>query len=55
LCNVVTLLVVGDQDGTTFVVDTIFSIVIADTFDGIARYLNVIDVGLRRNLTGKNN
>ncbi len=41
------LLVVGDQHRATLVVDAVFGVVVADPLDGVARDLNIIDVGVR--------
>ena len=49
------LFVISDQHGTSTVVDTVIVIVVTDTFDGIACYGNVIDIGCRGNFTGQNN
>jgi hypothetical protein len=47
------LLVVGDQHGATFIVDAVVGVVVTDALDGVARNLNIIDVGVRRDLSGQ--
>ncbi|TWG87595.1 hypothetical protein L602_001600000760 [Cupriavidus gilardii J11] len=43
------LLVVGHQDSAALVVDAVFGVVVADALDGLARDLDVVDVGGRGN------
>ncbi|TXT30757.1 MAG: hypothetical protein FD131_1443 [Rhodocyclaceae bacterium] len=47
------LLVVGDEHGTTLVVDAVFGVVIADALDRLAGDLNVIDVGVGGDFTSQ--
>src|SRR5690606_31495414 len=47
------LLVVGHQYGAALVVDAVFGIVVADALDGVARNLDVVDVGRRGDFTGQ--
>ncbi|MNS83310.1 hypothetical protein D3C72_1170940 [compost metagenome] len=47
------LLVIGDQHGATLVVDAVFGVVVADAFDGFARNLNIIHIGVSGNLASQ--
>ena len=47
------LLVVGHQHGATLVVDAVFRVVVADAFDGLARNLNIIHIGVRGNFASQ--
>jgi hypothetical protein len=51
LRDVRALLVVGDQHGAALVVDAVFGVVVADALDCIARDMDVVDVGGRRDFT----
>ena len=53
LGNVIALFVVGDQYGATFVVDAVVGVVIANAFEGIARHLDVVDMGVGGDFTGQ--
>lgn len=44
---------IGDEHSAGLVVETDVGTVVADALDRIARDLNVIDVGIRRDLTGE--
>ena len=44
LGDVVRLLVIANHDSTTFVVDTVLSVVIANAFDGVTSDLDVVDM-----------
>jgi hypothetical protein len=54
LGDVVALLVVGDEHRAALVVDAVLGVVVADALDGVARDLDVVDVGIRRDLAGEN-
>ena len=47
------MLVIANHDGTTFVVDTVVGVVVANTFDGVARDLDVVDMGIGGDFTCK--
>src|SRR5690606_10794655 len=47
------LLVVGDQHRATFVVDAVVGIVVADAANGVARHLDIVDVGLGGDFAGQ--
>ena len=51
LRDVVALLVVGHQNGATFVVDAVFGIVVTDALERVARNLDVIHVRVGGDLT----
>ena len=51
LGNVIRLLVVTNHDGTTFVVYAVLSVVVANALDGVARHLDVVDVGVGGDFT----
>src|SRR5450432_2293460 len=53
LGDVVALLVVGDQHSAALVVDAVLGVVVADALDGVARDLDVVDVGVGRDLAGE--
>jgi hypothetical protein len=53
LGDIIRLLVIRYQYRTAFIVDTEFGIVIADTLDGIARNLDLIDVSVGGDLTSQ--
>ena len=53
LGNVVGLFVVGHQYGTAFVVDAVLGVVVADAFDGVARDLDVVHMGVGGDFTGQ--
>jgi putative ubiquitin-RnfH superfamily antitoxin RatB of RatAB toxin-antitoxin module len=50
LRDIVALLVVGHEHGAALVVDAVLGVVVADALDGVARDLDVIDVGVGRDL-----
>ena len=54
LGNVVGLLVVTNHHGTAFVVNAVFGVVVADALDGVARHLDVVNVGVGGNFTSQN-
>jgi hypothetical protein len=45
------LLVVGNKNRATFVINAIVGVVVADALDGVARDLDVIDVGVGGDFT----
>ncbi len=47
------LLVVGDQHRAALVVDAVVGVVVADALDGLARDVDVVDVGGRGDLAGQ--
>jgi len=53
LGDVVALLVVADHDGAALVVDAVLGVVVADALDRVARDLDVVDVGVGRDLAGE--
>ena len=54
LGNVVGLLVVAHHDGAAFVVNAVLGVVVANALDGVARHLDVIDMGVGGDFTGQN-
>jgi hypothetical protein len=53
LGDVIALLVVSHQHGATLVVDAVVGVVVANALDGVARHLDVVDIGLGGDLTGQ--
>ena len=51
LGDVVALLVVADHDGTTFVVNAVIGVVVANALDGVAGHLDVVDMGVGGDFT----
>ena len=54
LCNVIGLLVVAHHDGAAFVVNAVLGVVVANALDGVARHLDVVDVGVGGDFTRQN-
>ena len=53
LGDVVRLLVIANHDRTTFVVDTVIGVVVANTLDRVACDLDVVDMCIRGDLACK--
>jgi hypothetical protein len=55
LGDVRTLLIIGYKDGTASVIDAVVGVVVADALDGVARDLDVVDIGGRGDFSSQNN
>ena len=53
LGDVIALLVIGDQHRAALVIDAVFGVVIANALDGVARNLDIVDMGVGGDFAGQ--